>query len=443
MNLVEYLKIRKKIDDRELNINDMSDDERKGFLETLKQLIISKREGTEFDDGEDRVYYDPMRILEKECMYNIIFGARGPGKSWAFRYMLLWEAYTDCDYYTFRKTGEMVPIKKKRSQFCYVRRSELEIAPNKVLEWFRKFVLLEDDDGLNMIEKITQGEYCGVDAYAGHFYFYNYNDKGKKVRGKEIGCYKSISQGGSQSKSLDEPLVRNLILEEFMNKDGNYVDEETYKLKQLIKTIKREESDFKVFMLSNAEDMDCIYFDDFGIPDARNIGLDECRVFTAPNGVEVAVERPVLKGKADITIGMKGDAMMNSGEWVVDEHPHLPLSKEGKKRKIKDFEIIYRIAYKYMSHVFWIYLLVDPENGFPFLFVDKIWSYADYGMPRDKNIRIITDEFNYHPWASDHLCSLTKYDDKVIELYNLGRICFANNKIGTEFSGVVNQKGSL
>ena len=55
--------------------------------------------------GRQRVYmknqqkfYNIENLLESKCEYNILLGERSNGKSYATKYMVLWESFNEEDY---------------------------------------------------------------------------------------------------------------------------------------------------------------------------------------------------------------------------------------------------------------------------------------------------------------------------------------------------------
>ena len=60
-------------------------------------------------------YYSIKNLLSKNAQYNILLGERSNGKSYATKYMTLWEAFHELDYLGYLKKNK---ISKKRYQFA-------------------------------------------------------------------------------------------------------------------------------------------------------------------------------------------------------------------------------------------------------------------------------------------------------------------------------------
>ena len=60
-------------------------------------------------------YYNIKNLLSKNAQYNILLGERSNGKSYATKYMILWESFYELDYFEFLKKNK---IPKKKVSIC-------------------------------------------------------------------------------------------------------------------------------------------------------------------------------------------------------------------------------------------------------------------------------------------------------------------------------------
>src|SRR5699024_5084769 len=102
-------------------------------------------------------YYSLKNIQRKDATYNVIFGERSNGKTYAVLKQAL-ENY-----------------KKDGSQFAYVRRWQDDIKARRASTIFNGL----QDDGT--IAKLFNNEYTGVTYYSGKFYLCTYDEKGKAI----------------------------------------------------------------------------------------------------------------------------------------------------------------------------------------------------------------------------------------------------------------------
>ena len=111
-------------------------------------------------------YYDLGPILSKNCNYNIIYGMRSNGKSYAVKKYCVEQALKD-------------------RHFVYLRRWREDIKTKEVASYF-------DDLPFN---ELTNGEYQGIIAYQGYFYFYSIDEEtDKPKRGKLAGRYCALNE---------------------------------------------------------------------------------------------------------------------------------------------------------------------------------------------------------------------------------------------------------
>ena len=104
-------------------------------------------------------YYSTAAIDKRDATYNVIFGERSNGKTYALLLKTL-KAYA-----------------KNGAQMAYVRRWKEDITGRRASQLFA---------GINEnkeVEKATKGEFTGVHYYAGKFYLCNYDENGKAIYG--------------------------------------------------------------------------------------------------------------------------------------------------------------------------------------------------------------------------------------------------------------------
>ena len=144
-------------------------------------------------------FYNIENLLESKCEYNILLGERSNGKSYATKYMSLWESFNEEDYLSFKKAGKHIP--KTRYMFGYIRRWREEIKTKDIEQYFADMP----------IEEITNGEYNTIVCFRGSIY-YAKNEEGVIERGKQIG-YTFALTGVTHYKSLAYPKIGNVRLE--------------------------------------------------------------------------------------------------------------------------------------------------------------------------------------------------------------------------------------
>lgn len=146
-------------------------------------------------------------------------------------------------------------------QFGYIRRHDATIYDTEA--YFA--------DKNDFIKDMTDGAFDHIARAKGKLYFasYTYDQETGEQRqslGKECGNFFALSRN-SAYKSLQYPNIYNLFYEEVMA-DEPYLQGEPSKLLNLVSTIKRNKTDFKVYLISNLISPVSPYSTEWGI----NIG---------------------------------------------------------------------------------------------------------------------------------------------------------------------------
>ena len=375
---------------------------------------------------DERKFYDIVPLLETESLYNLIIGRRSNGKSYAVKYLMLWEAYNGCDYLEWIRTKEMVP--KDRYQMAYIRRYNTDIKTKSVEAYFSDMPISE----------ITHGEYNTVVFYRKEIFFANVDDDLKVERGKKIGNAFDLA-GCQHYKSLSYPFIGNLVYEEFLPEDGHYLPNEVGDLVSIMSTILR--LDFgRIFMVANTVYPDSPFFNEWQLTNIDRQKPGTIDIYNQETGVldedgdEITVKVAVefvgddVAPKTNMFFGNSARITMAS-EWSCNQYPHLI-------GKLNDYRCVYKVLYKYNRFSFMINLLVDPETKQPFVYV--------YPSTKENGIkRIVTTEWSTNPLITDSLTPVTKYDNILLELIDKQRVVFSSNLDGTKFYSIIKERGKL
>lgn len=361
-------------------------------------------------------HYSLDKILSFLCRYNVLFGERSNGKSYAVKKYCLEKAYKD------------------NQKFVYMRRWLEDIQKNRAESYWDD--MEENDDGGREIETMTDGEYDCVAVWRGEIYFAKRDENGKKVRGKQIGRIVVLT-GDTHEKSRVFVGYFNIIFEEFITTSG-YLTDEVNTFMSMVSTILRRR-DGRVFLIGNTLTKACPYFREWelvGVP-KQKIGTIDIYHYTTDeiddNGemiiVDIACEYcENTAGKSRMIFGNK---MISSGEWQTEKKEHLPLPYGEYKRKLS-------ILIDDELETFVLDVLIYEKQ--PFLYVrESKRRWTDY----DKYDIIITDRF-YHNYK--YVKSLSAYpllDQFVKRLLDSGKITYEDNLIGTSFSTLLNNRKIL
>lgn len=170
-------------------------------------------------------YYSPHRILSRNAMWNMVIGARGLGKTFAFK---RWGVRN------FLKTGE---------QFFYLRRYDTEQHGKEsffddLLEFFPDYTFRINGNKGEVARRTgdEDSQEWGTCCYFG-----------------------ALSQAGS-IKSIPYPLVTLLVFDEAIPNNLRFLPDEAKQFSELYSTIDRWKDKTRVVMLANAVTLANPYF---------------------------------------------------------------------------------------------------------------------------------------------------------------------------------------
>lgn len=269
-------------------------------------------------------YYNTKKIDKKDATYNVIFGERSNGKTYA----LLLKAIK-----AYFKDG---------SQFAYVRRWKEDITGRRAQ---RLFSGINEN---NEISKLSNGKFTGVHYWAGKFYLCTYDDKGKVIYNDAdiIGFTFALSDG-EHDKSTSFPKITLIIFDEFLT-NRLYLVDEFVLFMNTVSTIVRRRENVKIYMLGNTVNKYCPYFGEMGLDKVAEMTQGSIDVYRYGNSdLKVAVEYcKSIDDKKDkpsnkyFAFNNPKLEMITGGAWELSIYPHLPM-----KYKPKDILLIFFIEF--------------------------------------------------------------------------------------------------
>lgn len=338
-------------------------------------------------------YYDIKPILEKNAVWNILYGQRANGKSYATKKLVLENAY------------------KNHRKFIYLRRWQMDIKQDAVTAYFSDMPILE----------ITKGAYCGVIAYHGYIYFYNLDDDGNIIRGETIGRYCALNEA-ERYKSQTFIDYDYIIYEEFIT-NQLYLDDEPMKLQQFASTVFRHNQG-KIILIGNTLSRVCPYWKEWvldGVLKQKPGTIDIYNFHVKDTIIRIAVEYCETTNYENKMFFGQTAKQILSGEWETEDVNKLP----GKQ---SDYDWVYSMKVVYQDFKFMMNLLISVDGG------KLVYIYP---LTHDKDVqRVLSDEFSDNPLVSAKL-DLNKRAEKLIaECFRLNKVCYSDNLTGSDFKNV-------
>lgn len=267
-------------------------------------------------------YYDLGEILGKNADYNMIFGERSNGKTYAaLRYGL--EQFID--------TGK---------QMAYIRRWREDLRGKRAESLFANHTA----NGL--IPALTDGKFNEVFYISNKWFLSYYNEEtGKRTPCDVPFCYGFCLSEQEHEKSSSYPNVTTVVFDEFLTR-RYYLPDEFMLFMNLLSTIIRQRDDVKVFMLGNTVNKYCPYFTEMGLKQVPVMEQGTIDIYRfGEHGATVAVEycSTAVRHKASnkyFCFDNQNLQMITGGKWELAVYPHLPV-----KYAPKDVLLVYYIQF--------------------------------------------------------------------------------------------------
>lgn len=254
-------------------------------------------------------FYNLKKILEKNCQYNVIFGERSNGKSYAVLEYIL-KRYCE--------TGD---------QGAIIRRWREDFRGKRGQSIFEGVV----QNGL--VSKYTHDQWTGVYYYSGMWYLCkrNLKDPSKIEKDDRPLAYGFALTDQEHDKSTSYPNVTTILFDEFISRTG-YLNDEFVLFMNTLSTIIRYRDNVKIFMLGNTVNRYCPYFKEMGLNHVDKMVQNSIDVYSYGNsGLKVAVEYcgsiKRQKKPSDFYFAFDNSKlqMITGGAWEIGIYPHKPI----------------------------------------------------------------------------------------------------------------------
>lgn len=349
-------------------------------------------------------FYSLERIKKKDAVYNVIFGERSNGKTYA--------ALKESVEQYFEHGGQVGIVRRWQEDIKGKRASGIFSALNENGE----------------ILKISSGKYEGVTYYSGRFYVCNYGDNGKPIYSDDdcIGHVFALSDS-EHNKSISFPKITTIIFDEFLTKH-TYLQDEFVLFMNTVSTIVRQRKDVKIYMLGNTVNKYCPYFTEMGLNHITKMEQGTIDVYKyGKSGLTVAVEycESTQKSKDNnfyFAFNNPKLEMITSGAWELDMYPHIPYKYKPKNVMftyyIEFSEQLFSCDVVQLDEVMFTYITrkTTPLQRKPF---DLIYTFEPHvEMNYSRNI--------YKP--------TNVIQQKVLWFFENGRIYYQDNEVGDTIS---------
>lgn len=362
-------------------------------------------------------YYNLIRILREDAHYNIIFGERSNGKTFAVLEFIIWY------YWNYGKRGAIL------------RRYDLDLQGKRGSSVFNN--IIRNKKRGNILKKITGGKYTGIYYYSQQWFMYNEDDKGKRLKDDLPFCYGFTLSAQEHDKSSGYPDIDIILFDEFLTR-SLYLTDEFVLFTNVLSTIIRENETAKVFMCGNTVNKYSPYFKEMGI-DITNMKIGDLRTYKFANlsrknkkttTLKVAVEYSDGQSEkpSDVYFAFNNPKlkMITGGAWEVAIYPHLPM-----KYKPKDILFTYFIIWE--TEILQCEIIQIDNVNFTYIH-RKSTPIQD----EEKDLVFSTEfnpRFNYRRKINKPIDELGK---KISWFFSTDRVFYQDNEVGEVIRNYLN-----
>lgn len=287
-------------------------------------------------------HYNLTRIKKKKAKYNVIYGQRSNGKTFA----VLEEIVKN--YFQTGKRG------------AYIRRFDEDFKRNRAKNLWNG--LIEND----ILQKYNHN-YTEIYYYSGCAYMAYRDEKGNLFHEDEPFCYYFALTSMEHDKSVNFDSITTICYDEFISRKF-YLPDEFIVFMNVLSTIIRNRTDVTIYMLGNTINKYCIYFKEMGLTHILNMKRGDIEVYEyGVSGLTVAVEYAEnFDGNENSHVYFAFDnpklQMITKGEWELDIYPHCPIKYLPK-------EIIFNYFIDFNDELLHAEIINHEGNIFTFIHV--------------------------------------------------------------------------
>jgi len=343
-------------------------------------------------------FYSLKNILKTNAVYNVIFGGRSNGKTYAV------QEYGIKRYW--EKHEQMAIIRRYRDDFTGKRGAQM----------------FDNQDFTGNIKRITGGVWDGVYYWRSAWYLCKHDQNGELVHDEIPFCFGFSLSSMEHDKSTSYPNVTTILFDEFITRNV-YLNDEFVTFMNVLSTIIRHRTNVKVFMIGNTVNKYCPYFKEMGLSHIKDMKEGDIDVYQyGDSKLLVAVEYSVNKAGKESSMYFAFDnpklSMITGSAWEIDLYPHCP-------RKYKPKDVICTYFIKFDDAM--LQCEIVCMDGITFTFIhQKTTPLQD----EDRDI-IFTPEYDPRP---NHIRKISNpssaWQKRIYSYYLMDRVYYQDNETG-------------
>lgn len=345
-------------------------------------------------------FYSLKNILAKKAQYNVIFGERSNGKSYAV------QEYGVDNY--CKGLGTMAIIRRWKEDF----------RGKRALHMFDG--LIEQD----VPRRVSNGKFNTICYRNSQWFLATKTDDGDYITDTQPFCYAFCLADVEHDKSVSFPTVTTILFDEFLTR-GYYLNDEFVIFMNVLSTIIRQRNNVKIFMLGNTVNKYCPYFAEMGLTHAKDMKEGTIEVYSyGESNLRVAVERTGTSQsqskKSDIYFAFDNPKlqMIKGGAWELDLYPHLPI-------KYRDADVVLNFFIRFDGQIVQCNVINTEQSLFVFCHM-KTTEIKD----EEKDLIYQLDADRRFNIRYSFTQPIDNIDRKILKLYCSKKFFYQSNDVG-------------
>lgn len=362
-------------------------------------------------------YYSLKKIKEKKCKYNLIYGQRSNGKTFAVIQEIM-------ERYTKSEGGECG---------LYLRRWEVDIKGQRAKRLCDGFLP-------EHIKKFTKGQWEGVKYYNREWFFTKYDkDNDLTIVDNKPFMISMCLTSMEHDKGPSYPRITTILFDEFITRPNSlggsgYAVDEFVLFCNVLSTVIRLRTNVTIYLVGNTINKYCPYFREFGIeehiPKQKQGTID---IYTFGNGnltmaVEYCKDNASNSKSNNIYFAFDNPKlnMIKSGEWELEIYPHII-------GKIPTDWIKYKFFVEFNGNIITGNICVGGNN-LPFVYFHNKTTPLKLNKYDLIYNHIPNQDYHYRIWIDKGVDKMTGL---IADLYRKHRFFYSDNLVGEIISNYI------
>lgn len=363
-------------------------------------------------------YYTLTNILKRNAQYNMIYGERSNGKTYA----VLEYALKD-----YLNTGRPLAV---------VRRYREDFRGKRGAAYFSS--LEHNGNGKNIIKQLSGGRFDRVIYNSSRWYLGYWNEDTQKNVTEENPFAYAFALTEMEHDKGNSYTCGTILFDEFITR-GAYLPDEFISFMNTISTIVRSRNDVKIFMCANAVTSGKYnpYFNEMGLKHAKDMKKGDIDVYKyGDSKLIVAVEyadSPNKRKPSDIYFAFDNPKlqMITGGEWEIDIYPHLT-------KDIDKHDICFSYFIKFDDRILQADIIINSTDKFTFIH-EKTTPIKN----EDTDIIYSLTPIENHNCYVSLLNPVNTVTKKITTFFKANKVFYQSNEIGEIVTQYLNQCNKL